>query len=182
MVEKAWFIYLVYVELHTQDKVRVFDDSVGDEERHCWHCRQTIDLANPDKHQSYSRYYQNGVHRDLVRTSLENKDTSVLYCSNWWYDYLPQALFLCNICVVFKPVLPFWNLHFVHALTNATDDHKYSPLPSADFDIAEVLMSFLELRFLGKMALLLPGLRGALSLSKSPLKVKRDIFERKWMR
>ena len=23
---------------------------------------------------------------------------------------------------------------FIHALTNATDDHKYSPLPSADFD------------------------------------------------
>ena len=41
--------------------------------------------------------------------------------------------------MVFKPVLPFGNLHFVHALTNATDDHKYSSLPSADFDIAEVL-------------------------------------------
>ena len=53
-----------------------------------------------------------------------------------------QALFLCNICVVFKPVVPFGNLLFVHALTNATDDHKYSPLPSADFDIAEVLVSF----------------------------------------
>ena len=39
-----------------------------------------------------------------------------------------QALFLCNICVVFKPVLPFGNLQFVHALKNATHDHKYSPL------------------------------------------------------
>ena len=53
-----------------------------------------------------------------------------------------QALFLCNICVVFRPVLAFGNLLFVHASTNATDDHKYSPLPSADFDSSEVLVSF----------------------------------------
>ena len=43
---------------------------------------------------------------------------------------------------VFKPVMPFGKLHFINASTNATDDHKYSPLPSADFDIAEVLVSF----------------------------------------
>ena len=55
---------------------------------------------------------------------------------------LGQALFLCNIYVGFRPVVPFRNLHFVHALTNATDDHKYSPLPSTDFDIAKVLVSF----------------------------------------
>ena len=42
----------------------------------------------------------------------------------------------------FRPVLPFGDLLFIHALTNATDDHKYSPLPSADFDIAEVLVPF----------------------------------------
>ena len=41
-----------------------------------------------------------------------------------------QALFLSNICMVFRPVLPLGNLLFIHALTNATDDHKYSPLPS----------------------------------------------------
>ena len=52
------------------------------------------------------------------------------------------ALFLCNICVVFRAVLPFGYLLFIHASTNATDDHKYSPLPSADIDIAEVLVSF----------------------------------------
>ena len=55
---------------------------------------------------------------------------------------LGKALFLCNISVVFRPVLPFGDLHFIHALTNATDDHKYSPLPSADFDSSEVLVSF----------------------------------------
>ena len=55
---------------------------------------------------------------------------------------LSQALFLCNICVVFRPVLAFRNLLFIHALTNATDDHKYSPLPSTDFDSSEVLVSF----------------------------------------
>ena len=53
-----------------------------------------------------------------------------------------QALFLCNICVVFRPVMPFGKLHFIHASTNATDDHKYSPLPSADFDNSAVLVSF----------------------------------------
>ena len=45
-----------------------------------------------------------------------------------------QALFLRNICVVFRLVVPFGKLLFIHASTNATDDHKYSPLPSADFD------------------------------------------------
>ena len=55
---------------------------------------------------------------------------------------IKQALFLCNICVVFTPVFPFGYLLFIHASTNATDDHKYSPLPSADFDIAVVLVSF----------------------------------------
>ena len=59
---------------------------------------------------------------------------------------LYQAIFLCNICVVFRPVLPFGDLLFIHASTNDTADHKYSPLPSIDFDVAEVLVSFLELR------------------------------------
>ena len=56
--------------------------------------------------------------------------------------HLSQALFLCNICVVFRPVLAFRDLLFIHASTNATDDHKYSPLPSADFDSSGVLVSF----------------------------------------
>ena len=46
--------------------------------------------------------------------------------------------------------MPFGKLHFIHTSTNATDDHKYSPLPSADFDSSKVLVSFLELCFLGK--------------------------------
>ena len=58
---------------------------------------------------------------------------------------------MSNICVVFRPVLAFRDLLFIHASTNATDDHKYSPLPSEDFDSSEVLVSFLELRFLVKM-------------------------------
>ena len=41
-----------------------------------------------------------------------------------------QALFLYNICVVFRPVLAFGNLLCVHASTSATDDYKYSPFPS----------------------------------------------------
>ena len=46
-----------------------------------------------------------------------------------------EALFLCNICVVFRSVLPFGDLLFIHASTNATDDHKYAPLPF-DFERA----------------------------------------------
>ena len=61
-----------------------------------------------------------------------------------------QALFLCNICVVFRPVFAFQDLLFIHALTNATDDHKYSPLPSTDFDSSEVLVSFSGFIFSGK--------------------------------
>ena len=57
----------------------------------------------------------------------------------------------------FRPVMSFGKLHFIHTSTNATDDHKYSPLPSSDFDSSEVLVSFLEHRFLGKMALLALG-------------------------
>ena len=61
---------------------------------------------------------------------------------------MKQALFLCNICVVFRPVLVFRDLLFIHASTNATDDHKYSLLPSADFDSSEVLVSFSAFIFL----------------------------------
>jgi len=49
--------------------------------------------------------------------------------------------------VVFRPVLAFRDLLFIHASTNATDDHKYSPLPSADFDSSGVLVSFSEFVF-----------------------------------
>ena len=47
--------------------------------------------------------------------------------------------------------MPFVKLLFIHASTNATDNHKYSPLPSADFDSSGVLVSFLELHFYEKM-------------------------------
>ena len=61
--------------------------------------------------------------------------------------FLKQALFLCNICVVFRLVLALRDLLFIHALTNATEDHKYSPLPSADFDSYGVLVSFITIIF-----------------------------------
>ena len=70
------------------------------------------------------------------------------YTLTLWYlmakdkEGFRQALFLCNFCVVFRPARSFGYLLFIHTLTNATDDYKYSPLPSADFDIAEVLVSF----------------------------------------
>ena len=61
---------------------------------------------------------------------------------------LALALFLCKICMVFKASnVPFGKLHFIHASANATDDHKYSPLPFADFESSEVLVSFSEFIF-----------------------------------
>ena len=83
-------------------------------------------------------------HRLAIRLSSEiwKRTTS---CDSFLVEnvkWLRQALFLCNICVVFRPVMPFGKLHFIHASTNATDDHKYSPLPSADLDSSEVLISF----------------------------------------
>ena len=54
--------------------------------------------------------------------SLQNRKTSM--------RSVPQALFSCNICVFLRPVLPLGNLRFIHALTNAIDNHKYSTIPS----------------------------------------------------
>ena len=53
-----------------------------------------------------------------------------------------RLYFCAKFAWFFRPVVPFGDLLLIHASTNATDDHKYSPLPSADFDIAEVLVSF----------------------------------------
>ena len=53
-----------------------------------------------------------------------------------------RLYFCATFAWFFRPVFPFGYLLFIHVSTNATDDHKYSPMPSADFDIAEVLVSF----------------------------------------
>ena len=58
-----------------------------------------------------------------------------------------RVYFCATLAWFFRSVLPFGNLPFYHALTNATDNHKYSPLPSADFDIAEVSVSFSAIIF-----------------------------------
>ena len=57
-----------------------------------------------------------------------------------------RLYFCATFAWFFKSVVPFGDLPFIHALINATYDHKYSPLPSADFDSSGVLVSFLELR------------------------------------
>ena len=51
-------------------------------------------------------------------------DTRPVVYNVSYSEEIRQALFLCNICVVFRPIFLFGNLHFAHALTNATDDHK----------------------------------------------------------
>ena len=50
-------------------------------------------------------------------------------------------IFVQHLRGFFSPVLSFRDLLFIYASTNATDDHKYSLLPSADFDSSEVLAS-----------------------------------------
>ena len=55
---------------------------------------------------------------------------------------LSRLYFCATFAWFFRPVFPFRYLLFIHALTNATDYYKYSLLPSADFDIAKVLVLF----------------------------------------
>ena len=95
------------------------------------------------------------------------------------YNNNTGFIFVHTIFCPSKKMFNFSRAHS-HALTNAaTRRHEYFrglsrllPVPG------RVLVSFLELCFLGKMALL--ALRGRPQpLSKSPLKVKRDIFTRK---
>ena len=47
-----------------------------------------------------------------------------------------RLCFCATFAWFLRPVVSFGKLHFIHVLTNATDDHKYSPLPSVDFDSA----------------------------------------------
>ena len=87
------------------------------------------------------------IHSDTQLKLLHGYSASCSFAeADALYDR--QALFLCNICVVHKAVVPFGKLHFIHALINATDDHKYSLLPPTDFDIAKVLVSFSAFIFL----------------------------------
>ena len=64
------------------------------------------------------------------------------YIMNRACGLLVKLYFCAAFAWFFRPVVPFWKFHFVHASTNATDDLKYSPLPSADFDSSAVLVSF----------------------------------------
>ena len=59
---------------------------------------------------------------------------------------------LCNLCVGFWGSFDYWTFAFIHALTNVTDDHKYSPFPSRDFAISGVLVSFSAFIFLENKA------------------------------
>ena len=96
--------------------------------------------------------------RPLLSVVVVTLRLSSLWAVVCWFIYmltlarecasLHQALFLCNICVFFRPLLAFGKLLFIHTSTNATDDHKYAPLPFADFDSSEVLVSFSAFIFL----------------------------------
>ena len=81
------------------------------------------------------------------------------------HSFLCQALFFCNICVVFMPVLPFGDLLFIHASTNATDDHEYSLFPSQILTVPE-FEYHLAKSFSCKMSLL--TLRGFFERLRAP--------------
>ena len=89
----------------------------------------------------------------------------------FFYRYLNQALFLCAPFLTKKgKCSPFSRAHS-HALANAMRRHEYFQGLSRLLPVPGVLVSFLELRFLGKMALLALGgrpqpLKKALSKSK----------------
>ena len=100
-----------------------------------------------------------------IETKMMGKQSRLYFCD-------------CHFCPKRK-MSTYCRAHS-HALTNATRLHEYFPGLSRLLPVLVVLVSFLELHFLGKWPFWL--WEGALSLSKSPLKVKRDIFTRKWMR
>ena len=93
--------------------------------RSCVRSKQTTRLLHVKR--AYSAFPIEISFIDITQCSHNSKAYSVKLLLN-------QA-FLCNICVIFRPVMPFGKLHFIHTWTNATDDHKYSLLPSADFII-----------------------------------------------
>ena len=63
-------------------------------------------------------------------------------------DMVSQAIFLCIILLGFQgQVVPFGNLLFIHASTNATDNHKYSLFSSQTFAISGVLVYHLAHSF-----------------------------------
>ena len=83
---------------------------------------------------------------------------------------IPGFIFVQHLLGFLASFVPFGKLHFIHPLTNATRRHEYLRGLSRLLPVPGVWVSFLKLRFLGKMALLALGGR-PLSLSKSPLKV-----------
>ena len=53
--------------------------------------------------------------------------------------YKYSRLYFCaKFAWFFMLVVPFGNLLFIHALTNVTDDHKYSPFPSQILTVPEL--------------------------------------------
>ena len=103
---------------------------------------------------------------------------SVVRCDLGSLDSVRQALSLCAPFLCPRRKMFTISRAHSHASTNVKRRHEYFRGLSRPLPVPGVLVSFLELRFLRKMALLALGGR-PLSLSKSPLKVKRDIFTRK---
>ena len=63
-------------------------------------------------------------------------DTESRLLGLWLAVAIPGFIFV-QYLRVFRPVLPFGDLLFIHASTNATDDHKYSPFPSQILTVPE---------------------------------------------
>ena len=119
-VELCAFVRLVFL------KVRCFWRREKDAGVDAWNIKHTLVNISP-----YS--CENCHHNTTVNYTIIQHYTNVCY----------SRLYFCATFAWFcRPVLPYGDLLFIHASTNATRRHKYSPLPSADFDSSGVLVSF----------------------------------------
>ena len=117
----------------------------------------------------------------IPHKSVEMEITEFLWFCVTHTQTMPGCIFVHAIFLSKKGNVHLFSRSHSHTLTNATRCHEYFRGLCRLLPVPGVLVSFLELRFHGKMALLALGGRPQ-PLSKSPLKVKRDIFTRKWMR
>ena len=63
------------------------------------------------------------------------------------HPYIVRLYFCSIFACVFRLVLPFGNLIFIHASTNATDHHKYSPYPFEILLVPEFWYQFIAFIF-----------------------------------
>ena len=87
-----------------------------------------------------------------------------------------QQLYICGATFAwsFRPVVPFGNLHFIHAPTNATDENKYFPFLSQILTVPE--FEYLFTAFISSKISHITFYKRALMRGRGrPLKAKKAI-------